>query len=95
MRERGEPGVRSVTGMVVDLCGLGEVAQGHVLTPTQATSLSATRHIREQLAQLLLEVVIQPPVQEWVHAGAAHGEDLQEQVRQAKVLALDDLMVEL
>ena len=75
--------------------GLGKVAHGQAVPAEPAGLLAAQGVVAQHLAQLLLEVVVQPPVQEGVDAGTAHGEDLQDQVREAEELALDHPVVEL
>ena len=88
--------VRLVGRVVAHVGRLGEVAHGQAVpAPEPPGRLAAQGVVAQHLAQLLLEVVVQPPVEEGVDAGAAHGEDLEQQIREAEELALDDLLVEL
>lgn len=93
---QGHVGVVGHVRVVAHVGRLGEVSHGQTVPAAQPPWLLAAHGVEaEHLAQLLLEVVVQPPVQEGVDAGAAHGEDLEQQVREAEELALDDLVVEL
>lgn len=74
--------------MVVAVGRLGEVAHAEaVLQAAGARGSAAQDPVAQHLAQLLLEVAVEPAVQEGVDAGAAHSEQLQQQVHQLQIPA--------